>query len=68
LSFWKASLNSLQPVLEAFGSDLQEIELRLQAHPHPISGPLDFHQRLEFLRFHINRHHNQVLLLLAEMH
>jgi hypothetical protein len=67
LSFWKASLDSLQPVLEAFGSDLQEMELRLQAHPHPISGPMDFHQRLELLRFHINRHRNQVLWLLNEM-
>ncbi len=67
LSFWIASLDSLQPVLEAFGCDLQEMELRLQAHPHPISGPMDFHQRLEFLRFHINRHRNQVLFLLNEM-
>ena len=67
LSFWKASFDSLQPVLEAFGADLQEMELRLQAHPHPISGPMDFHQRLEFLRFHINRHRNQVLWLLNEM-
>ena len=67
LSFWRASFDSLQPVLEAFGSDLQEFELRLQAHPHPISGPMDFHQRLEFLRFHINRHRNQVLSLLAQI-
>ncbi len=51
LSFWKASLDSLQPVLEAFGSDLREMELRLQAHPHPVSGPMDFHQRLEFYAF-----------------
>lgn len=67
LSFWKASLNSLQEILEAFGQDLQEDELRLQAHPHPISGPLDFHQRLEFLVFHINRHRKQVAGLLSEM-
>ncbi|WP_185731553.1 hypothetical protein [Larkinella rosea] len=29
-------------------------------HPHPISGPLDIHQRFAFLRFHIDRHRNQV--------
>ena len=30
--------------------------LRVIAHAHPISGELDFHQRLEFLRYHIDRH------------
>ena len=33
--------------------------LRVIAHAHPISGELDFHQRLEFLRYHIDRHHLQ---------
>lgn len=67
LYFWIISLDSLQRVLGAFGSDLKENELRLQAHPHPISGPMDFHQRLEFLRFHINRHKDQVSSLRNEM-
>jgi len=67
LVFWKASLHSLQAVLEAFGQDLREEELRLQAHPHPISGPLDFQQRIEFLRFHIDRHQAQVSQLLATL-
>jgi len=59
LAFWKSSLLSLQPVLEDLGNDLQDDELRLQAHPHPISGAMDFQQRLEFLRFHIQRHQGQ---------
>ncbi len=59
LVFWRYSLASLQPVLEAFGNQLHEDELRLQAHPHPISGAMDFQQRLEFLAFHIRRHHVQ---------
>jgi len=67
LSFWKLSLNSLQEVLDAFGHDLKEEELRLQAHPHPISGALDFQQRIEFLRFHINRHSGQVSQLLTNI-
>jgi hypothetical protein len=67
LMFWTASFDSLQEVLESFGNDLQEDELRLQAHPHPISGPLDFHQRLEFLRFHIFRHKDQVSSVLTGM-
>ena len=67
LSFWSHSLNSLQTVLNAFGEDLKEEELKLQAHPHPISGAMDFHQRLEFLVFHLNRHEKQVAQLIAEM-
>ena len=65
LAFWKSSFNSLQEILRTFGEDLQEDELRLQAHPHPISGALDFQQRLEFLRFHIDRHRGQVSRLMS---
>ncbi len=64
LLFWKNALASLQSILDAFGEDIQEDELRIQAHPHPISGPMDFHQRLEFIAFHIKRHHGQVENLL----
>jgi hypothetical protein len=67
LSFWKPSLISLEKVLSEFGNDLHEDELRLQAHPHPISGSLVFQQRIEFLRFHINRHKDQVSQLISKM-
>lgn len=67
LIFWRHALASLQSVLEAFGHDLKEEELRVQAHPHPISGPMDFQQRLEFLAFHIRRHHGQASELLSNM-
>lgn len=60
LIFWRYSLAGLQQLLEAFGKDLQENELRLLAHPHAISGNMDFQQRLEFLSFHIQRHQQQV--------
>jgi hypothetical protein len=66
LCFWCASLHSLQQVLEEFGNDLKEDELRIIAHPHPISGDMDFQQRLEFLRFHINRHSVQLAELVNE--
>lgn len=67
LLFWQLSLQGLQEMLQALGNDIQDNELRLQAHPHPISGALDFQQRLEFLRFHINRHKEQVQNILASM-
>jgi hypothetical protein len=60
LVFWRLSLANLQPLLEAFGKEIKEDELRIQAHPHPISGAMDFQQRIEFLRFHIQRHTGQV--------
>ncbi len=67
IAFWSLSLRNLQEILDAFGHDLKEEELRLQAHPHPISGAMDFQQRLEFLRFHINRHREQVMELIREL-
>ncbi len=60
LIFWRNALDSLQSILNAFGNDIQYDELRIQAHPHPISGPMDFQQRLEFLAFHIKRHDAQM--------
>lgn len=67
LSFWVASLNSLQDVLNAFGKDLQDDELRIQAQPHPISGALDFQQRFEFLGFHIAHHREQCRKIITEL-
>jgi hypothetical protein len=67
LIFWRESLKSLQTILDAFGNELQDDELRVQAHPHPISGPMDFQQRLEFLRFHIDRHVDQAKRVIHEM-
>lgn len=64
ITFWKYALESLQEILNQFGEDIKPDELRLLAHPHPISGPLDFHQRLEFLAFHIKRHQAQAMTLL----
>ena len=67
LAFWKVSLETLQEVLVAFGKDLQDEELRIQAHPHPISGPMDFQQRIEFLAFHLARHRNQCANIIKEL-
>lgn len=47
---------SFQSIIETCGNDLQDDEFCLQAHPHPISGAVDFQQqRSEILRFHIQR-------------
>lgn len=66
LSFWLASLHSLQEVLEKFGEYLHEDELRIQSQPHPISGAKNFQQRFEFLAFHISSHREQCKKLLMD--
>ena len=60
LEFWIASLKSCTPVLLALGKELEKIQLEIIIYPHPISGPLDARQRLDFLRFHLDRHRGQV--------
>lgn len=60
LQFWVFSLNQCQPLLEALGDALRGFDPETIIHPHPISGPLDVLQRLQFLRFHMDRHRNQI--------
>ena len=59
IRFWINSMISLRGILAEFATNLNDDMLRVIAHAHPISGDLDFQQRLEFLRFHIDRHHLQ---------
>ena len=60
LAFWAATLRSKQNVLEELARQLEGVTLEDLIYPHPISGPLDVRQRLEFLRFHLDRHRLQV--------
>jgi hypothetical protein len=60
LSYWVTRLEHLRPVLEQLGRELEGLDLDTVIYPHPISGPLDARQRLQFLRFHLNRHRGQV--------
>jgi hypothetical protein len=60
LSFWKSAFESCQLILQRLTDELLHHRLDSIIYPHPISGPLDARQRYEFLRFHINRHKNQV--------
>ena len=61
LSYWCASLASLRLVLEQTARELDGLDLADVVFPHFVSGCLDARQRLAFLRFHIERHHMQVL-------
>ncbi|AKD57102.1 DinB family protein [Spirosoma radiotolerans] len=63
LAFWLSAFNSLQQPLHDLSVALANEDHESIIHPHPLSGPLDIHQRYEFLRFHIDRHKDQVLAL-----
>ena len=65
IAYWIAALRGGQYVLEALGAELKRLEasgiaLDTVIFPHPLSGPMDVWQRLEFLRFHLDRHREQV--------
>jgi hypothetical protein len=60
LAFWIACTRSLTPILAALGAQLEDVALDEIVFPHFLSGPLDGRQRLEFLRYHIERHLKQI--------
>jgi hypothetical protein len=60
VEYWIASLQACQQVLEALAGAMQPMDPEQIIHPHPISGPLNIYQRMEFLRFHLDRHQQQV--------
>ena len=45
----------------------KSIDLSLAIYPHPISGPMNVMQRLEFLRFHLERHEGQVNAVISNI-
>ena len=60
ISFWLSALANCQQSLYDLHRDLAGYDPERVIYPHPISGPLNVLQRMEFLRFHIERHHRQV--------
>ena len=60
LEFWIISLQNLQTLLEGLAKAMEGYDLEKIIHPHPISGPLNVIQRFEFIRFHLNRHQQQI--------
>jgi hypothetical protein len=60
LEFWLSALRMLSSPLANLGTSLEDQRLDLIVFPHFISGPLDARQRLEFLRFHMERHIAQI--------
>jgi len=60
LAYWAERLRACRAMVQALAPVLEGLDLERVIHPHPISGPLDARQRLQFLRFHMDRHRDQV--------
>lgn len=60
VEYWIQALANCQILLESLGRVLEGEDLEKIIHPHIISGPLNVIQRLEFLRFHLERHQKQI--------
>ncbi|MBN4072383.1 DinB family protein [bacterium AH-315-F03] len=58
--FWIVTLESLQSVLEQLGTELKTVNICDVIFSHFLCGPLDAGQRLQFLRFHLDRHLKQI--------
>jgi hypothetical protein len=63
LEFWISALEACQHLVDTIIPELAGEDLEKIVYPHPISGPLDIRQRFNFLRFHIDRHREQVIRL-----
>ena len=60
IDYWLCSLKGCQSLLQALSEALMGHDLEKIIYPHIISGPLNVFQRMEFLRFHLERHQRQV--------
>jgi hypothetical protein len=60
VDYWIEALANCQNMLEALCDEMDGYDLEQIIYPHIISGPLNVVQRLEFLRFHLNRHQRQI--------
>ena len=60
IGYWICSLKSCQNLLQALHSALKGLDPEQVIYPHIISGPLNVIQRMEFLRFHLERHQSQI--------
>ena len=60
LDAWISCLRSLTTALADLARALEDVDLEAIVYPHYLSGPLDGRQRLEFLRFHMQRHLAQI--------
>jgi hypothetical protein len=60
LPYWIVAIQCNQPLLEALPAALAGLDPVQVVTPHPVSGPWDAGQWLEFVRFHLDLHRGQI--------
>lgn len=60
LPYWASRLRTQREQLKGLGEVLKEVGLERVVLPHFMAGPLDARQRLQFLRWHMERHERQI--------
>jgi len=60
LSVWVSHFKNCDDLLSDLTVKLKDLPLTQVIYPHFLCGPLNAIQRLEFIRFHIDRHFKQV--------
>jgi hypothetical protein len=61
LEIWAAHFRNCDDLLQNLYKALEGLPLNEVIYPHFLCGPLDAIQRLEFIRFHIERHYLQIV-------
>lgn len=60
IDFWLINLQNCKRTLEETCKKMEGLDPEQIIYPHPISGPLNVYQRMEFLRYHMERHQRQI--------
>jgi hypothetical protein len=60
LGVWLSHFQNCDDLLKNLNVVVKDLPLNKVIYPHFLCGPLDVIQRLEFIRFHIDRHHLQI--------
>jgi hypothetical protein len=61
LVYWLERMKRNRALVTAFAERVLPGELDTVAYDHPISGPFTMRQGMEFVRFHIARHHGHLV-------
>ncbi len=60
LGVWISHFKNCDDLLSNLHMLLEDLPLDQVIYPHFLCGPLNAYQRLEFIRFHIDRHYSQI--------
>ncbi|MCO5723890.1 DinB family protein [Robiginitalea marina] len=67
LGVWLSHFMNCDDLLHHLRAPLENLPLDEVIYPHFLCGPLNAHQRLEFIRFHIDRHYAQIAEIKKEL-